>query len=486
MPTGYFGEGKTFSRKLGKWVKKETQKAFDYDLLDYEKKRAAALIISFFRYYPDLFYDIIRSPNAKYKIELPQRLFLRVWARYRNVYITGSRGLTKSYTLQLSKDHDGIFFPGEKIRYVAPAQKQSAKIASDAFKTVEENYPLMAAWWNKNADRNDMFRITTPSGSEFTMYAPRGDNCSAIVGEEIAQEGEGGFDIEAFEADVSPTCRLTRKIQGQDDRSHINLKETYITNASTRQNKAYTVYRHNALRDMIHGDKYDGFCMDMSWIAALLCNLRDIAYFKKERKKLTAENWGREMGVRYTGTGENPLRPDEILSRSKRVSVMEEKHCGNANAIYVVSHDVSYADGRKNAKCADVVVKLTPYSTITKRDKYRKQVVFVDNYAPPKSHYLQAQRVKALWMKYCLNGAQATYLCVDAQSNGTTIVEELMKPTTDGTPNLCCYEHIRFQEIEQPHALPIIYPIKASTRGATDADGEMIKYAQTEFEQGNV
>jgi hypothetical protein len=165
---------------------------------------------------------------------------------------------------------------------------------------------------------------------------------------------------------------------------------------------------------------------------------------------------------------------------------MEECHCGNDNAIYIVSHDVSYVDGRKNAKCADIVLKLTPYSSITKRDKYRKQVVFIDNYPPPKSHYLQAQRVKTLWMKYCKNGAQATYLCVDTQSNGTVVVEELMKPSNDGTPNLCCYEHSKFQELEQPRALPIIYPVKASTRGSTDADGEMIKYAQTEFEHGNV
>lgn len=285
MPTGYYGEGKTFSKKLGKWVKLENDKAFDSAALSEEQKKSAALIISFFRWYPDLFYDIIRSKNAKYKLELVQRLMLRAWARYRNVYITGARGLTKTFTLMLSKNHDGIFFPGEKIRYVAPAQKQSAKLASDAFAAVEENYPLMASWWDKKADRNDMFRIITKYGSEFSMYAPRGDNCSSVVGEEIGQEGEDGFDIESFEANVSPTCRLTRKVQGEDDCTHINLKEAYITNASSKQNKAFTTYRKNALQEMIYGDKYDGFCIDVPWQVALLCGLRDVAYYKKEKKE---------------------------------------------------------------------------------------------------------------------------------------------------------------------------------------------------------
>lgn len=486
MPTGYRGEGKTFSKKLGKWLKKETQKAFDYDSFSEEDRRTWALIISFFRFYPDYFYDMIRSENARYKLELPQRMMLRIWARYRNTYITGGRGITKSYTLQLSKDHDGIFYPGEKIRYVAPAQKQSAKIASDAFKTVEENYPLLASWWNRNSDRPDMFRITTVYGSEFTMYAPRGDNCGAIVGEEIAQEGADGFDIPAFESDVSPTCRLTRKIHGTTDRTHINLKETYISNASSRQNRAYTVYRFNALKDMIHGDKYDGYCLDMPWTVALLCNLRDVAYYKKERKKLTAEAWLREMGVLYTGNGESPVVTDAVLARSKKLMLAEFEHCGDPDAIYIVSHDVSYVDGRKTAKCADVVLKLVESPNVHKRDKFIAKVVFVDNYAPPKTASLQAQKLKDLWRRFCKNGCGATYLLVDAQAYGTEIVENLMKPANDGLPPLCCYEHMMCADIEQPGAIPVIYPMKANARGSLDPDTDMIVYAQAEFEQGNV
>ena len=483
MPSGYAGEGMSFSRKQGRWVKKENTKTFDYDAIN---QKSAAFLISFFRWYPDYFADLCRAPNATYRLELPQRLMLRIDARYKDVYITGCRGLTKTYVKLLGKMIKGILFPGIKIRYTAPNQKQAAALATQAFHQIEKDYPIIASHWSVRNDRQDMFRITTVYGSEFTMYAPRGDNCSETVAEEIGQEGEDGFDMEKYEKDVLPTCRLVRMVNQKVDPNHIHLQHSHISNACSKQNRAYTVHRNEAMKSMLFGEKYEGFVIDFSWITALMGNLRDISYIKDQKKKMTATDWLREMCARYTGTEESPMIADDILARSKRLSVAEFRHCGDPEAIYVVSHDVSYVDSRKNAKCSDVVLKLTPYKTVSKRDKYRAQAVFIDNYPPPATDYLQARRLRDIWSRYCLDGAQTTYLVVDAHAYGTGVVEELMKPTGDGTPSLCCVDHYAFTEIEQKDALPVIYPLKAGTRGVTDADGDMIRYAQAEFEQGNV
>ena len=484
MPTGYRGEGRKWNKKIGRWEKTKKEQAFDYESVD---KKAWGLLISFFRFYPDFWYDLIRSENAPYGLELAQRIMLRVQARYQTTYITGARGITKTFVAMLSKEHDGTFYPGEQVRYYAPAQKQSAKLASQAFAVTEKCYPIATSYWNKNNDRADMFRITTDYGSEFTMYAPRGDNFHAVIAEEMAQEGgEDGFNFDDFEEDVKKGHRLERMINGVKDRTRVQLKFNCISNASSRQNKAFTVYRKTALKAMIFGDKYDGFCMDISWISALLCNLRGIAYYKKEKSTSTVEVWQREMEARYTGTGENPMLSDEILAKSKKLMVMENRHSGDPNAVYVVAHDVSYEEGQKNAKCADVVWKCTRYTTPAKRDKYRKQAVFVDSYPPPKTEALQAQKLKDLWLRFCMDGGQATYIVVDARAVGKTVVQELMKPTGDGTPTLCCYDHCAYADIEQPNALPIIYPLKATRAGGTDDEGQMIRYLQREWEQGNI
>lgn len=481
MPTGYAGEGMTYSRKEGRWKKKSKEQAFDYDAID---KKSWALLVSFFRFYPDFFYDLIRSPNAPYKLELPQRIMLRVFARYQTVYITGARGIVKTMTTIMANLHDGVFYPDTKERYYAPSQKQSAALASQAFDVVDSCYPLMTSWWHKKNDRDAMFLVETPYGSEFKMYAPRGDNFGVCIGEEMAQEGEDGFPFEKFESDVKKGHRIVRKIQGEKDKTRVQLKFQCISNAASRTNPAFSVYRKAALDGMLFGEKYDAFCMDISWISALLCNLRDIAYYKKEKSTSTSEVWKREMEVLYTGTGDSPMISDEILVKSRRLLTMEDRHCGDANCIYVIGHDVAYENVKHNAECADWIVKLTRYDTVTKRDKYRKQIVWVDSYPPPQTAFLQARKLKALWRRFCLDGGNTTYLVVDARAVGKDVVDELMKPMNDGLPALSCLNKYNF-DIEQPNAIRCVYPLKAS-RGGNDDESAMIDYYRSEYEQGNV
>lgn len=483
MPTGYAGQGKTFLKREHRWVNKKRTAAFDYDAVN---KESVAFLISFFRAYPDYMADVFRSPSADFKLELPQRFMLRVFARYRDVFFTGCRGLTKTYVLLLGKMIYGILYPGEVIRYCAPNQKQAAALATQAFHQIEKDYPDIASQWQVRNDRQDMFRITTRYGSEFSMYAPRGSNASQCVGEEIGAEGPDGFDMETFEKDILPTVRLERKVNQKIDKTHINFQHSYITNASTKQNRAYSVHRYNALKAMLFGDRHEGFVADIPWEVAVLCNIRAISYIKDQRSKLSTEDFLREMSARYTGSNENPIVTDEVLSRCRKIMAMEDCHCGNNEVTYIVSHDVSYEDGTRNAKCADIVLKLTKFKSESKRDKYRKQVVYADSYPPPKTAFSQAQKLKSLWLKYCKNGAQTTYLVVDAQAYGREVVEELMKPSIDGTPNLCCYRHMKYTELEQPNALPVIYPLKAGTKGTLDEEGAMLQYAQVEFQQGNI
>ena len=486
MPGYTTSAKKVYVRSLDKWVNKKTETSFDYDEVN---KDSTAMLVNFFRWYPDLFCDIFRDENAKYKLELPQRMIMRIFARYRNTYITGVRGLTKTYLAILSSLVEGILFPGHKVRYCAPNQKQAAQLARAAFREIEKSYPIITGMWNVNNERPDMFRCSTIYGSEVSMYSVRGDTAAACLGEECGQEGENAFPIDEFLKDIYPVIRDNRMINQKIDNIHINQKHQHIGNACSRTNKAYTDLRASCLKDMLTDkNPYEGYVLDVSWVTALLGGIRDIKYFKDLKKTLTPEDWLRECCAIYTGIGENPMVSDEDLSRSRlRLKCMEDKHCGDETVIYVVSQDVSYEDGKKNAKIGRVVGKLTPFKSIEKRDKLRAQIVYVDGFAPQGTVYQQANELKECWQKYWLNGAEPTYLVIDFQGGyGRAIGEELMKKPINGGKSLCCYKHLMLTELEQPYALPVIYPMKSGRIGTANPEAEMIDYARREFMDGNV
>jgi len=476
-------DGKKFSRKQNKWVD-ATIKSFDYSTLN---KKSAGLVVSFFRSYPDYYCDVCRSPNASYSLAIPQRIMLRIYMRYRNFYITGVRGLTKTYIIVLASMIKGNLFPSIIIRYNAPNFKQAASLATQAFHQIERDYPLIASMWELRNDREDMFRITTPYGSEFTMYSMRGDNSHETIAEEIGQEGREPFDMATYEHDILPACRLLRTVNQKPDPYMVQMQHGHISNACSKHNRAFYIHRQNCLTAMqTDENEFEGYVIDMSWITALVSGLRPIKYFKDQRSTLTETAWKREMGALYIGDSENPLIREENLLASRTNRLMEFKHCGDKDAIYIVSHDVAYVDDIKNAKCGDVVIKCTPYTDVEHRDKYKAKLVWADSYSPPNTDYEQAKKLRDLWRRYCMNGGEATYLVIDAQAYGTGVVEELMKPTDDGSKPLCCVNHMAFTNIEQPHALPVIYPMKATAQGGRDPDSDMVTFAQLEFEQGHV
>jgi hypothetical protein len=134
-------------------------------------------------------------------------------------------------------------------------------------------------------------------------------------------------------------------------------------------------------------------------------------------------------------------------------------------------------------------VKLTQQSDPLKRDKYLKQVVYVDDWPPPEAGMMQARKLKQLWYQFCFEGSQ-TYIAIDARNYGKSVVENLMMDLGDGLAPLCSVFHDTYREMETTGAVPVIYAVKATggTSGinSRDSESDMIRYAEMQFENRNV
>lgn len=468
------------------WVPKPKAAESTYDNLGEGWK----LLISFWRYFPDFLLDLLRDENADYGTEqLIQRVVMRAKARNQYVDITGCRGMTKTNTTFKEELAEQVLWPGIKCSYYGPSYKQMAKIGSQTFRQIEHDYPTLAKYFNVQAESVDRFEIQTLYGSSFTISAFRGDNVHKVVAEEYAQEENPRFDNEEYKRVVLPAVRLQYMVKGKADPNYVRFKQHSITSAGRRQNHAYE-NRVTHLQMMERGET--AFVMDVPYSVVLLSQMRPVEWAESLRMQLTPDEWAREMESRYTGADSNPIVSDAALTESRCLTMMEEHHCCRdrnntlkpEDVIYVVGYDVSYADGAKNAKCACVVLKLTKQTEWLKRDKYMKQCVWVDDWAP-KNAMAQAKRLKYVWQKFTYPGSQ-TYIAIDNWQYGTSVTQALMTDLDDGIAPLCIYNHTQYTEYELQGSIPCIYPIRAGGVGTTDPDVEMVRNAELQFEYRNV
>lgn len=445
-----------------------------------------ALLVSYWRYYPDKFLDLFESPTAQYGMSLMARVNMRAMFRYADTFIDGGRGTLKSYSHFAGNLVMMILYPGIKLQYYGPNMKQTALILSDAWSTLQQNYPGFCMMFEVVSNTAAKFILRTKYGSEFSCEGFRGLNASAVTVEEFAQEEAGNkFDHGYYRKVVMPAIRIVRKVNKQRDPFFPQVQHHYVTNPSRKTNEAFDI-REKTVKDMQDGKS--AFAMSWPGVCAVLLGVRDLKWYVTQKKNLTPDEWRREMECVWTGSTENPIIRDSVLAESSSEALMEETGDGKEDTTYIIGYDVSYADGAQNAMCATAVVKCEVQKVAFRRDRFKKTLVYVFDNPPPSESMMQARQLKETWRRYAQNGNRAL-IAIDSWQYGKGVLEDLHKDLGDGLPPLCTMDH-SMPELERDGALPVIYAVKATSLGGVtgthDPDSEMVRYMELEFEHGNI
>jgi hypothetical protein len=309
------------------------------------------------------------------------------------------------------------------------------------------------------------------------------------LNEEVAQSEDGEwFDHEKYQTVVRKAIRKERIVSGKRDPMFPAFQKSYVTTANDQQNPSFE-YRRDIVKDCSLGRS--AMVLDIPAEAVVLNGIRPLDWYLEEQRKTTPDKWMTEMASRWSGTCDNPVIRDGILTESKSVLVMENRHCGDPNVIYIIGYDVSYSEGGRNAKCATAILKLERQSGEYKRDRYLKSFVYVLE-EEPKESMLQARKLKDRWFQFTTERGSRTYIAIDARSYGQAVYEALHKDLVDGLPTLCSVNHER-PELEESGAIPVIFPISSvgglaasGTDPNKDSEQVMVRYAEVEWEQRNV
>lgn len=470
-----------FSNHLRKFVKKETHEQVNYDAY---ATRQWAILIALWRYYPDILIDICEGDNPEFHLSLINRVMMRAAARFERTFLYASRGTGKTTTVIDDRCTKGLLWPGEIVGYYAPTETQAAPIASKAYATFQRNTPLLADLWEKPRDSKSSFQLTTVNGSQFTMNIRRGIDTSSLIGEEVGQEDGVPFDWENFNQIVMPTNRKEYKVNGVSPKGAVNLQVIYITSASRKENTAYTTCM--AIREDMRGGG-SAFACWIPWQTVVLSRMKSLAYYRNLKRQLTADQFMRECDSKCTGSVTNPIVKDSDLQASRKVMLMEDRHCGDKECFYILGYDVSSRDISGNAMTAMAVLKCERQHDTSKWDRYKKSCIYITDGPPPKSAEEHAMQIKQRWRDYMLDECKGTFIIVDARSYGQSVIEQLHRDLGDGLPPMATITHEEpYNALEQDGAVACIYPIQAAGMTGRDPNSEMLDYIEREIENGNL
>ena len=169
--------------------------------------------ISFYRAYPDMLIDMYikaMGDECTFKLYPFQRIFLRAMARYKDVFLTFSRGTSKSFNDDLWNIIECILYPNTKLAIVASTKGQSAGILESKVSEILTLLPILRFEIRKTEKVKDQYTVYFKNGSSMCNLAAksssRGLRFTGITLEEIIEA-----DPDMIQEVILPTLAIQRR-----------------------------------------------------------------------------------------------------------------------------------------------------------------------------------------------------------------------------------------------------------------------------------
>ena len=441
---------------------KETNKINELQLKGFDKvKHKWVELCSYFRHKPDRFLDFISAPNSKIRLYFYQRIYLRIMMRYRKVFITATRGTSKSYLQNLSFILRCIFYPRTKLFVTCVGKEQSAKISQECIDDIFEHYPLLENEVKSFIRAKDYTKLIFKNGSRYDVVqmkdSSRGGRRNGGAVEEICDKKFNGDMLNSVVIPLMANDRIA--VCGGVDQNELHKTEMYITTASTQQQFAYEKFKE-VYNDMLSGKS--AFCIGNSYELPCLYGQLDIDFVEdlKESPTFAITDFMREYESIFTGSSSENLVSDDKLNKARVVRCAEWEHCGDDKVMYVLAYDVAREEGNANALSAMVVIKLTPRNDGT----FVKEIVNV--FSMEGTH----ETIQAKFIKQKVIEFKATIVVIDANGLGSGCVDQLVLRLDDDNPPYAVVNNDKYDKYKQPDSIPILFALKAQEKETKNGD----------------
>ncbi|MFJ3388774.1 hypothetical protein [Lysinibacillus sp. NPDC086135] len=443
------------------------------------------------RWFPDLFYDLIKPETGGMRLDLDQRLFLRCMSRFVSTYGVFPRGFGKTMLELMSIYHTCIFFPDITIAMSAQTKENAASISEEKHNEIMKWFPLMKNELAKAPSfTKDSVEVEFKSGATYSILA----NSQTSKGQRrrrLNVEESALLDNFLFKDALEPVVNVPRRTIGKlatINPYELNGMINYLTTSGYRGSDEFNRIL-NMLDEM--ADLKGKIVLGASW--ELPCHYgrgetRNQLLAKKNDPTTSATAFAMNYESRWVGATDGALVNITKLLNLRTIP-KPELECpkdkrGNLEINeYILGVDVARSSAQSNNKTAIVVLKIirNPKGLI-------RQIQLVNIIEPPNGLNFKEQSiiVKRLFYKYGgnqdLSKSRVKAIVVDGNVIGKGLIDRLLEDVTDTDTNeeLGCFDTINTdQKPDHEKAVKIIYDLTA-----TGINDEIIRtfidYVETE------
>ncbi len=425
-----------------------------------------AEFVSFIRWYPDIFYDMIKPEKGGITLDLYQRVMMRALARFPSSYFCIPRGGSKTLVQIMAVYHAAVWFPNITLAITASTKESAVKIWKEKHEEIIRFYPALKDEIKSASFAKDSGRVEFQNGAVIDNLA-NAQSSKGLRRRRGSLEESALIDKDLYEDAIEPIFNIPRTTLGNEiDPTELNGSINRFTTSGYKNSDEYEKIL-TMTKEM--SDLKGSYVFGSDWRIPVHFGRQKISTINKARQG-NSVRFKQNYLCDWIGVSDGGLINVSKLMKQRTLSLPEfeiptDKRKNPELAEYVISVDVARSAASSNNKTAIVVLKL-----IRNAKGNIKQVRLVNITTPPNglNYTEQAIEIKRLFYKYGgdMNPSKSRVkaVVIDANNIGQGVVDRLLEDITDPETNeeLGCWSTINTdQRPEIPNSPAFVYALKS-------------------------
>lgn len=450
-------------------VKSSQQSFFEEHIKQYTE------LISWMRWYPDLFLDLIKPKTGGINLHFDQRVFLRCICRFVSIYGVFPRGWGKTWGEVISMFIIAILYPGITMSLTAQTKANAAELLKDKYDEITRQYPLLKNEMLKPRIAKDDFELNFVNGSRIDVLA----NAQSSKGQRrnrIQIEESALIDNFTFEDALKPIVEIGRTTNGKlgvIDPLELNQQINFFTTSGFRGSDEWA-RSVQMYKDMI--DLKGEIVLGSGWmLGCWMGRGSNKSQILKKKRDTGSVAFARNYEEKWVGAVDNQLVDIKKLLKTRVLTEPVLDNIDNKREI-ILGVDVARSANNANNKTVISVVEEHHAHNGLVRQLDLINMFLVSNQL---NFSAQACLVKRVQQQY-----NAKIVVVDTNGLGSGLRDELLKPNVDVQTGETydAWDAVNGEiRSEYRDAKPLLFALNSQSKDETKKDGRINSYAIINF-----